>query len=570
MTALELYNSTSNLSNASKTMFTDEDGTYVRFGATSNGLVYFETALMLDLSQRCESMTFDVRISDYSTFSGGANLFYIRYKSLSDSSKRNASLWATTSFVERNVAVTQGTETIYGFTIPAASSEPGCYVDIRSVTFNALTGIEKHEFVDPYPSASYNNGAVNADLDVYRVLMQFDGTVPSTQSTTTDGYNYFRYVVDHVLINGQNINYLATNLTNMYMFDASHNWFIFWYPGAKVGNLDSTAYFSAPTFELIPGTWLCPGHVAQGAFMKFNRSTNMWEKDINNYDVPIYTVSDVKPAGTISLGTSENTFAFFDFNSKLEGSFGFRLNFTMSDISKLGETIHICQNQWTGGYQFVINSSNVYVLDNSTAYAVAAHGMANGVPCSIGFYVINLDNGFVKLAITVNGVLKKQHITTQAADVGGSILWYSNNFNQDEFGVVSNDTSSYDAALEMFGRRYLGGLDISTADGGTGLCTSSGSYAAAKAFYNTTLTDNQRAAFPTVKPAAYQRLAAWAAANGDTFNGSHLLVSSGSSSIHRATGGNNNNVALIITVAVSCCMISLIGVLLYSHKRKHN
>ena len=574
MTALELYNSTSSLWTSTKQMITDANGTYVRFSAAENGNtngvgIFFETPLMLDLSQRCSEMLFDVRISDYSTFKNSLNCFNVQFKALADDTKRSPLLWCTTSFVERSVAVNQGTEKIYGFVLPSASDDLGCYVEIRSVTFSGLTGIEKHNFLSPWSSASWNNYAVNADLDVYGVLMQYDGTVPETRVTNTLGYDYFRYVVDHILVNGENMNDIAKSLTNLYMYDASHTWFVMWYPGARVGNLDSSLYISAPTFEVKPGTWLCPGHVAQGAFMTFNRTTGLWERNADDFDAPIYTVSDLgKASGNISLGTSANIYSFFNFNSQLEGTFGVRLNFNCSDVSKVGENILLCSNDYTGGYHFTINSAYVYIVDGGNK-AVTSHGMTNGVDCSIGLYVINLDNDLVKLCIVINGVLKNEYITTQAATIGHAVLWSSNNYNGEEYATVTNDTTSYDAAIKMFARRHLGGLTISTADSGTGLCTSSGSYDAAKTYYNNKLTANQRSVFSSVNPVAYQRLAAWAAANGDTFDANHNLVARASNNIIGVIGNNGSNAAITLIVVVAFMLLTAGGVF-YICRRKQN
>ena len=141
-------------------------------------------------------------------------------------------------------------------------------------------------------------------------------------------------------------------------------------------------------------------------------------------------------------------------------------------------------------------------------------------------------------------------------------------FEMNQHLIKSVHSPIFNAAeLDAFGDTYMH-PEIEESDIGTGLCTSEGWYADAKAAFMG-MDEYKRAVmydFPEYYGWVLTRLAAWARANGDSLQGWNIVDGA-----HRITPAQQN-VAINISVIVVCASISLVAgvaILLTIKKRKH-
>ena len=106
---------------------------------------------------------------------------------------------------------------------------------------------------------------------------------------------------------------------------------------------------------------------------------------------------------------------------------------------------------------------------------------------------------------------------------------------------------------------------------GTDLCKTDGTYEAAKAAYNA-LSDNQKFTFcnfPSYAD-AFNRLTAWATANGETLNSATGEISKSSSFTILGDGDKDNSTLYYAVLAVSALLVITVTSAFYFRKKRHN
>lgn len=106
---------------------------------------------------------------------------------------------------------------------------------------------------------------------------------------------------------------------------------------------------------------------------------------------------------------------------------------------------------------------------------------------------------------------------------------------------------------------------------GTDLCKTDGTYAAAKTAYNA-LTENQKFAFCNFPgyTDAFNRLTAWATANGETLNSTTGEISKSSSFTILGDGDKDNNTLYYAVLAISALLVITVTSAFYFRKKRHN
>lgn len=142
-------------------------------------------------------------------------------------------------------------------------------------------------------------------------------------------------------------------------------------------------------------------------------------------------------------------------------------------------------------------------------------------------------------------------------------------FEVNQHLIKSVHSSVFDAAeLDSFGANFMH-PEIETSETGTGQCTTEGWYAAAKAEYMG-WDEYKRAVMYDYREAYYgwvlDRLAAWAAANGDVLSGWNIVQASSSHSI--ITMFNDNNSAILIITVCASFSLMIVGLFFVIRKRK--
>ena len=142
-------------------------------------------------------------------------------------------------------------------------------------------------------------------------------------------------------------------------------------------------------------------------------------------------------------------------------------------------------------------------------------------------------------------------------------------FEVNQHLIKSVHSSIFDAAqLDSFGANFMH-PEIETSETGTGQCTTEGWYAAAKAEYMG-WDEYKRAVMYDYREAYYgwvlDRLAAWAAANGDVLSGWNIVQASSSHSI--ITMFNDNNAAILIITVCASFSLMIVGLFFVIRKRK--
>ena len=142
-------------------------------------------------------------------------------------------------------------------------------------------------------------------------------------------------------------------------------------------------------------------------------------------------------------------------------------------------------------------------------------------------------------------------------------------FEVNQHLIKSVHSSIFDAAqLDSFGANFMH-PEIETSETGTGQCTTEGWYAAAKAEYMG-WDEYKRAVMYDYREAYYgwvlDRLAAWAAANGDVLSGWNIVQASSSHSII-SMFNDNYSAILVITICASFSLM-IVGLFFVIRKRK--
>ncbi len=106
---------------------------------------------------------------------------------------------------------------------------------------------------------------------------------------------------------------------------------------------------------------------------------------------------------------------------------------------------------------------------------------------------------------------------------------------------------------------------------GTDLCKTDGTYAAAKTAYNA-LTENQKFAFCNFPgyTDAFNRLTAWATANGETLNSTTGEISKSSSFTVLGDDAKDNSTLYYVVLAMSAFLVITVTSVFYYRKKRHN
>lgn len=164
--------------------------------------------------------------------------------------------------------------------------------------------------------------------------------------------------------------------------------------------------------------------------------------------------------------------------------------------------------------------------------------------------------------VVINGVsVLDMTVTTVNPGRVYAAKWYQNG----TAAVTVDDVDVMDEAVSMFKNKGLKMDTISTEDhSDTGACKgSSGYYKVAKDYFTNCLTAAQKTEFAKDE-AAVARLTAWAAANGEVFNGTTF------SSAKIGFINENNDAAVIAIAIITTIAVSILACYCFYRRKKHN
>ena len=213
------------------------------------------------LLRNATSITFSVKISAASEFNKNV---VCRYK---DTSATNKWIYSTMNLNNAETGFTDVTfnapEDLDYFEVPTFQSEVvGGYIDIRSLTFNGLTG-----FTNPSYTAiasGWNHGGYGGNA----VLLAFNQTLGSAANTT----NVAAQLADKVTINGVAIADISGGKIS---YDHGNNYFWVHY---SADSILPTAAFPKTILEVKDGT-LFQDAILNGVKLAFDTATNVWVDD---------------------------------------------------------------------------------------------------------------------------------------------------------------------------------------------------------------------------------------------------------------------------------------------------
>ena len=516
------------------------------------------------LLRNATSITFSVKISAASEFNKNV---VCRYK---DTSATNKWIYSTMNLNNAETGFTDVTfnapEDLDYFEVPTFQSEVvGGYIDIRSLTFNGLTG-----FTNPSYTAiasGWNHGGYGGNA----VLLAFNQTLGSAANTT----NVAAQLADKVTINGVAIADISGGKIS---YDHGNNYFWVHY---SADSILPTAAFPKTILEVKDGT-LFQDAILNGVKLAFDTATNVWVDDdivlhdlvangdytlftvenmASNSDFPFYTGSSIAQIEDHNFGVQFNVVANTDVRNHFYIRFGTAVAnndyYEVCIDPNLNNNLYISRLNGTGG---------------PIEGTVKGFSMTTGVDYKFECYSIKDSATTANFVLAINGKIYinyKASIADPYACGFFCIMQGSGDKTANTFSVCPTTNGE---AIARFGKKVLHTDDIPFSDNtDTGNCLNY--YANAKAYYTNRLVRATKlliandATYVNIK----NRLVAWAAANGETIT---LNMWTGEIEVQAANGMiaviNKNN-AVVIVVVVSMMALSFLAVgMFYYRKRKHN
>ncbi len=138
-------------------------------------------------------------------------------------------------------------------------------------------------------------------------------------------------------------------------------------------------------------------------------------------------------------------------------------------------------------------------------------------------------------------------------------------------GTTASSQSLFYQPVTDFVSNYMHMSDVDYEGDGTGLCVSAGTYSTAKDAY-TNLSSIQKFFFrnSALYTDAFNRLTAWATANGETLNSATGEISKSSSFTILGDGDKDNNTLYYAVLAVSALLVITVTSAFYFRKKRHN
>ena len=402
------------------------------------------------------------------------------------------------------------------------------------------------------PYAAYNTNA--------QLLIQFSGGGKLGGDKVTNAHDIVNYD-KYVTING--IPFSSLSGAEIRTWSSNQPWLWLRFPAASNGDvlrIERGMRFYSEVFDLM--TFVFDG----SAWVKKSMASD--DPDVVDSDYKIFTISDYNfavndPAGFMFYSSNNyvdamsDSFCFCVNVRKTDLSTNMVLRFAGTDIYGSGAIIKIDVNF----------SSNAYLTFNGTIdwSTNISPVWETNVDYLVEVYAIRTSNTSCAVLFARDGEI----IWKSTQDATG--LTFNNYFTTTGTANTASDYSSpastVSMALNRFGVRKLSANKVGFDDNReTGACLTS--YAGAKAYYNSYLTQPQKTAFANNAEYAQlkARLVAWAAANGETFN-----PANGTFSAVRVFGITNNietNSAIIIVVAFSLATLTACTFFIFRRKQK--